>query len=123
MTSLEKTVVGAVVLVAAVFAAGVLAIAQLSGPVSAVRAIVVAVVLVGANAWLRRPLKAVEQGRPLLASALTGFTWGLTAVLAQLGFGRRLPWWAMLIVVAAMTLSVFLAATFSTRLAERSTQR
>mgnify|MGYP003580532683 CR=1 FL=1 len=123
MITVERTVVGALTLVAAVFAATVLAIAQLSGPWSAVRALVVAVVLVGANAWLRRPLKAVEQGRPVLGDALTGFIWGLTTVLAQLGFGIRLPWRVMLLEVAAMTLSVFVAVTFFTSAGERSTER
>ena len=89
MISLETTVFGALATVADVFAAGVLAIAQLSGPLSGVRVIVVAVVLVGANAWLRRPLKAVEESRPRLGSALTGLTWGLTAVLAKLVSGYR----------------------------------
>ena len=120
MVSMEKSVLGGLALMAAVFVAAILAIAQRSGPVSAARAIVVTVILVGANAYFWRTLEAVEKRRPLLGYALTGFVWGLTAVLAQRGFGIRLPWWVILTEVAAMTVSVVVAVTFFTRVSERS---
>ena len=120
MISIERSVVGALALMAAVFVAGILAIAQRSGPVSAARAIVVTVILLGANAYFWRTFKEVQQRRPLLGWALTGLAWGLTTVLAQWGFGVRSPWWVMLIKVAAMTVSVLVAVTVFTRVSERS---
>ena len=120
MISIERGVLGALALMAAILAAGILAIAQRSGPVGAARAIVVTVILLGANALFWRTLKEAQQRRPLFGWALTGLVWGLTSVVAQWGFGIGSSWWMMLIKVAAMTVSVPVAVTFVTRLSEGS---
>src|SRR5688500_4889928 len=119
MISIERGVLGALGLMAAVFVAGLLAIAQRSGPGGAARAIVVTVILLGANAYFWRTLKEVQQRRPLFGWALTGLAWGLTSVLAQWGFGIHSPWCVMLVKVAAMTVFILVAVTFVTRLCDR----
>lgn len=120
MISTARGVLGALALMAAVFVAGIVAIAQRSGPVGAARATVVTVILLGANAYLWRTLKEVEQRRPLFVWGLTGLAWGLTGVVAQWGFGIASSWWMMLTKVAATTVSVLVAVTIATRLSERS---